>query len=79
MTKLKNKVVRETGALFDGAPVVIELEAPGTVGFRRKGSAKIWPADVAWLMQIVVQREVENQAQIRGRRRRVTRSLLRGR
>ena len=72
MTKLKGKVTRETSLTVDGRTLVVELEEPGNVVFKLKGTREKWQASAVLLRQIVIQRHVEEQlAQKRRGKRRV--------
>ena len=77
MTKLEKKVVRETGLTFDGRPVIVDLEPPGYVGIRLKGTRTRWTIPAPLLAQLVIERHVEDALQQnRKRRRKAHRGLL---
>lgn len=61
MTLLKKQLRRETAAVFDGRPVIIEIEPPDWIHFRRKGTRTRWSARAAWLMQKTIEHEVERR------------------
>ena len=60
MTKLTGKLTRELGLTFEGRAIVIDLEAPGDITFREKGTKRAWTMPASAVMQMVITRIVEN-------------------
>ena len=76
MTKLKGKLERETGLLWEGRAVIVGLEAPGDVTVKLKGTRHVYTLPATTLYQVAVQRHVEATLG-KPRTRKVGRGLLR--
>ena len=63
-------MVGETRLTFEGRPVVVDLEPPGYVGIRLKGTRTRWTIPAALLMQLVIERHVEETLRQKQKRRR---------
>ena len=59
MTQLSKKVSRESTLEFDRRKIIIEIEPPGNLSFRMKGTRKRWSAPASLLMQWIIQADVE--------------------
>lgn len=76
MTQLTKPVRRELGVFLDvdrgsrGRPIIVELEPPGVIVFRWKGTRRRYEAGAAMLMQWTIQRAIDQARIERAKRKR---------
>ena len=73
MTFLTKKIKRETATVLCHRPVIIEIEPPGWITLREKGTRTRWSAPATLLMQIIIQRTVEAKRLAKKKTKRVKR------